>query len=74
MLAAGHEKQVSSMNDFSAFVDMRRCKNLGSYNMLKIPNCLKPSSVRFPQSTRVLFLISTLNSFHDVWNVTDDSD
>ena len=44
------------MNDFSAFVDMIRCKNLGSYNMLKIPNCLKPSSVGFPQSTESFIL------------------
>ena len=29
MITAGHKEQISQVNDFSAFLNRRRCKNLG---------------------------------------------
>ena len=43
-----------SVNDFSAFLDMRRYKNLDLKNLLKIFNYLKICSASFSQSTACL--------------------
>ena len=43
-----------TIDNLSAFPDMRRCKNLGSSSLLKISNYLKACAVSYSQSTEGL--------------------
>ena len=43
-----------TMKDFSAFLDMRRCKNWAQNLLLQISNYLKACSASFSQSTEYL--------------------
>ena len=59
-----------TVNDFGAFLDMRRCRNLGSYNLLSIQLSDGLFFQFFPEHRVPHFLISTLNSFQGVLKVS----
>ena len=49
-----HEEQMSPLMILVLFQDVRRCKKLSSYSLLKISNYLKAYSASFSQSTECL--------------------
>ena len=56
----------------SGFPDMRRYKELGSQNLLKI-TIQRPVLPVFPRAQDASFLISSLNSFQGVLKVSDNN-